>query len=255
MTQKIVLENGFVGKPVVDYYFELLKFLEIHQAEHRLEIFVGSDDRKEAEQLLEKEGILPDRPLSVVVPGGGESWGSDTRLKRWPVEYFADLLRRIGNEYRAVSEPILVLGSLKEFSLGEKLKELLNGFRVVNLCGRTSIRITAAMLQKAKVVFANDGGLVHVACAVNTPVIAFYGPADHKVYGPYPPTRKLALSIFHEKLSCRPCYHRMRYRSDCVGVECLTDLSPDDAFEAIKKCRFFEQLLVEERGNPDAATN
>jgi hypothetical protein len=44
------------------------------------------------------------------------------------------------------------------------------------------------------------------------------------------------------KLECRPCYQKFRYRSDCVGRECLLDLTPDEVLERIMKTGFLKNL-------------
>ena len=117
----------------------------------------------------------------------------------------------------------------------------LKGMRVHNLCGAASIRVIASVIQNASILIGNDGGLVHIAHAVGTPVVAIYGPADPIVYGPYPSDSK-ALIITKEGPACRPCYQRFRYQSACSGVECLTELKPEQVLERLQARHFFDQL-------------
>lgn len=58
---------------------------------------------------------------------------------------------------------------------------------IINLAGKTSLSQVIALIQGARVVVANDSGPVHIAVAVNTPVIGLYGPTQPDLYGPYPP--------------------------------------------------------------------
>lgn len=57
---------------------------------------------------------------------------------------------------------------------------------ILNLAGKTSLRQVIALIQGAGTVVANDSGPVHIAVAVNTPVIGLYGPTHPALYGPYP---------------------------------------------------------------------
>ncbi len=240
------LEAAFSDKPVVEYYFDLLKVFGIDCGQKNLELSLSETDRQEARRILEQEEIDVRKPYLIVSPGGGESWGKDARFKRWPVEYFAGLIRIADRKYGFKTVPILAVGSQGEFETARKLQELLSPeFRVLNLCGKTTIRETGALIEKAKCVLANDGGIVHLSCALKTPVVGFYGPVDEKVYGPYGMGEK-ALAISYDGLACRPCYRKMRYRSDCGDVKCLTDLTPETAFQVIEKAGFFERLLQSE---------
>jgi len=177
----------------------------------------------------------------VVVPGGGESWGKDARLKHWPPGHFASLIELMRREFGAQFERVLILGGAHEKSIGDQLLEKLNGFEVHNLCGITAIRTTAALIQKALFLLGNDSGLVHIAHTLGTPVIALYGPVNPLVYGPYPKSRT-ALTITNTEPACRPCYQKMKCQTDCVGIECLTKLEPERVFDRIRAEGFFERI-------------
>ena len=242
LTQKIRLENGFSEKPVADYYRDLLELARIRNGSKQLEFYFDLSDEVLSNQILDQAG-LTGRSFMVVVPGGGESWGKDARLKRWPIPFFASLVRRICSEERFSNVAILAVGGANERSLGDELKGQLQGLTVHNFCGITSIRVAASLIQKAVFVLANDSGLVHIARSVNAPVVAFYGPVDPKVYGPYP-NAPTAIAITHTGPECRPCYRRMRYQADCMGHECLTTLTPAHAFHLIRSSHFFEQIAA-----------
>jgi ADP-heptose:LPS heptosyltransferase len=64
-----------------------------------------------------------------------------------------------------------------------------------------------ALVRRARVVISNDGGVVHVATAVGTPVVAVFGPTNDHAWGPYPPG-DLAHQVVRETLACAPCIHR-----------------------------------------------
>ncbi len=243
LTHKLELREGYAEKSVAEYYLDLLHFLAIRPTNKKPEFFLSEADHQECETILKKFELTGGGSYLAVVPGGGESWGQDARLKRWPVEYFGKLIRELHRTYGGFFEKVLILGGSNEHHLGTELLQEFSGLQVHNLCGMTSIRVTAALIQKASFLLANDGGLVHVAHALGTPLIAIYGPVDPLAYGPYPPDSK-ALTVTNSGPACRPCYQRFKYQADCKGVECLNHLTVDRVLEQIKSTRFFEQRFT-----------
>ena len=81
-------------------------------------------------------------------------------------------------------------------------------------------------MERAQLLLANDGGLVHLAHALHVPLVALFGPADPQVYGPAP-RHPRAVPVMRKDLPCRPCYSNFRYNSACVDRECLTELPPE----------------------------
>jgi heptosyltransferase-2 len=75
---------------------------------------------------------------------------------------------------------------------------------VQNLCGRTSLSDAVDLLADAAVAVCNDSGLMHVAAAVGTHVIALYGSSS-PIFTPPLTQRK---TIMYRALSCSPCFAR-----------------------------------------------
>jgi len=114
-------------------------------------------------------------------------------------------------------DKMIVAGSSKESDLADELTRQL-GPAAVNLAGKLTLPETAAVIRDSRFFVGNDGGLVHVAHALRTPLIAVYGPANPVVYGPYPSSSS-ALAIYNPNASCRPCYTRFRYHAHCRSLE------------------------------------
>lgn len=241
LTHRVEIPEGFVGKSVTEYYLDLTRLIGIEPGQIKTEFFFGEEDNDKRRLIFEQLNLSEADSILAVAPGGGESWGTDARLKRWPVNYFAELIQMIQKRYPFLCKHILIFGGASEHGLGEELSGRLNRPFVYNLCGQTRIRTAAALIQKAQLFIGNDGGLVHVAHAVNTPVIAFYGPSDPTVYGSYP-ERNTVLSVTHSGPLCRPCYQRFKYQAACRGVECLNRLLPDQVWAKIQNSRFLERL-------------
>ena len=133
--------------------------------------------------------------------------------KRWPVERFADLAVRLG----AAGHPVWVLGSAKERALGEALVSAAGAERVRNLCGETTLTEAVDLLATARVAVSNDSGLMHVAAAVGTHVVAIYGSSSPLFTPPLTPKK----TILYAGLSCSPCFAR-----ECPlhHLNCLRDI-------------------------------
>jgi len=227
---RIPIPQGFKDHHVVDYVCGLAEAAGVPVEDRFLEFYLSSFDREEAKRFLEQKGVSPLSRFLIASPGGGESWGKDAHFKRWPVHFFAQLINQLARA--GEFQHVLVLGSQGERELGDDLAGRLS-MPCLNLAGEMNLPQAAALIEKAALFIGNDGGLVHLAHALCVPLVAFYGPVDPQVYGPYPASPQ-ATAIFKKDLFCRPCYQRFRYNSACVGRECLQDLTPDEVWETLK---------------------
>ena len=229
-THRLPIPNGFTARHAVDFFCGLAEKAGVPAEDRFLEFYLTDEDREMTKQQT--------RPYIVVSPGGGESWGRDAHFKRWPVRFFAELLNRL--EGRTGSEGVFILGSSGEKNLGDELKNLLR-LPAVNLAGELTLTESAALIENAALFAGNDGGLVHLARSFRVPLIAFYGPVDPEVYGPYPPSKEAA-AVFKEGLECRPCYQKFRYNAACEHRDCLQALTPAEVLDRLDSRAFFDSL-------------
>jgi lipopolysaccharide heptosyltransferase II len=234
---RLRIPEGFHGRSVTDFYCDLAELAGIPVEDRFLEFYLTDRIRDEAAQWLKKEGCSD---ILTVAPGGGESWGKDADFKRWPARFFADLINRLRG--RLVFDRVVILGTEQEAPLGGEIKRLLE-VECLDCTGKLPLEMAAALLERSRLFVGNDGGLVHMAHALRTPIIAFFGPVDPVVYGPYPPSSR-AWPVYREGLPCRPCYRKFRYRADCREKECLRDLTPALVLEAAEKRKFFDPIKI-----------
>jgi heptosyltransferase-2 len=79
----------------------------------------------------------------------------------------------------------------------------------------------------------NDSGVLHLATAVETPVVAIFGPSNHLAWGPYPPGNRNV--VVREPVACSPCIHRgHRFGTPegCPARTCLQIVEVETVFEA-----------------------
>lgn len=161
---------------------------------------------------LERLGLPRASDVVALLPGA--EYGS---AKQWPANYFAELAARLAR----VGVDVWILGSAKERPLGESIRAAAAHSGVRNLCGETTLAEVVDLLGATRVAVSNDSGLMHVAAAVGTYVVALYGSSSPLMTPPLTDRKH----VFHLDLDCSPCFQR-----ECpLGhLRCLRDISVDE---------------------------
>lgn len=118
--------------------------------------------------------------------------------KRWPVTAYIELAARLADDGR---EP-WILGSTGERELGQTISSAVP--RARDLTGQTSLVEAVDLLAAASAAVTNDSGLMHVAAAVGTPLVAIYGSSSPR----YTPPLGRAVGLVYHALPCSPCFAR-----------------------------------------------
>jgi lipopolysaccharide heptosyltransferase II len=176
---------------------------------------VPPEARRFAEEYLARENPAG-RPVVVMLPSA--RW----RTKRWPTDCFAKLADRVTGELDAV---VLFLGGPGDEPLVERIRAGTRG-ALRSLAGETTIKQSAALLARAAAVVANDSGPMHLAVALDVPVVALYGPTSPERTGPYGGT----VRVFRSTRDCAPCFE-----CDCDDPQCMHDITVDEVFEAVSE--------------------
>ena len=171
---------------------------------------------------LKRLGLsLNDKPILALCPGA--EYGS---AKRWPIKYFAE----VAKFYLKLGWDVWLFGSVKETELGVQLQELTQQ-RSINLINQTHLLDAIDLLALTSAVLTNDSGLMHIACAVDRPVVALYGSSS-PVYTPPLGTRVKILTV---NVECSPCFKRECPLTGDAYFRCLLDLKPAQAIAAIQE--------------------
>jgi len=120
---------------------------------------------------------LVEDPSPVLAMAPRSRWPA----KDWPKEHFQSLGEKMIKEMGA---QVWVLGGLDDRELGEELVESL-GENARNLCGKYPILALGPLLRKVDCLLCNDSGPMHFAAAVETPLVALFGPTDPARTGPW----------------------------------------------------------------------
>lgn len=146
--------------------------------------------------------------------------------KRWPVEHFAELTRRLCAARTDVR--FAVLGGKDDQSLAEMVCRAAPE-RCLNLAGQTTLPEMIEWLRRCDLMVTNDTGPMHAAAALGKPVVGVFGPTEPRRTGPYGQLTR----VLRHPLPCAPCM-----KSRCVWarpMECLTAITPDTVFAAVQR--------------------
>lgn len=144
--------------------------------------------------------------------------------KCWPLEYFGELAGKLV----ATGLKVAVLGSHGEHAVGEQIRAR-GGEAVVNLCGETKLEDAVDILSLAAAVVTNDSGLMHVAAAAGTHVVAIYGSSSPEFTPPL--TDADRRTILRLGLECSPCFQR---ECPLEHLRCLRDIKPDRVLASVQ---------------------
>ncbi|MDD2915012.1 MAG: lipopolysaccharide heptosyltransferase II [Gallionella sp.] len=159
---------------------------------------------------LQKLGLTPDKPVAVFCPGA--EYGP---AKRWPASYFAEIAKRLHLQGYA----IWLIGSGKDQPVANEINQLAGG-NCSNLCGSTDLGDAIALLSCAQLVISNDSGLMHLAAALDRPLLALFGSSSPQ----FTPPLSAQSRIVKLDIACSPCFKR-----ECpLGhFNCMMQLTPD----------------------------
>jgi heptosyltransferase-2 len=187
------LPAGDRTRPQTEQYLELVGHLGDFGPPPALTFEPGDAARAAADGWLTGQG-LAGRPFAAVAPGA--SYGV---AKMWPVNNFGETLKAL-HEVAGVRS--VLVGAPSERPLLDAVAEAARGAAVPFPGG--SLRDTAALLARARVVVSNDTGALHLARAVGTPVVGLFTSTAPEWTGPAP-HEGVALAA---DVPCRPCFRR-----------------------------------------------
>ncbi len=161
-------------------------------------------------------GLTDDRPGIAFMPGA--EYGP---AKQWPLPHYAAVARElVGRGYQ-----VWILGSAKDRPAAEEIAA--DTPMVHNLAGRTQLGDAVDLLALAEAAVTNDSGLMHVAAALDVPLVAIYGSSSPE----HTPPLSGKVSIRSLGLECSPCFKRV---CPLGHTRCLVDITPASVLQALE---------------------
>lgn len=170
------------------------------------------------QQLVDNLGLSLDKPVIGFMTGA--EYGP---AKQWPIDSYSELAGKlVGKGYQ-----VWLFGSQKDHAAAERIAHQ-GGVTVHNLCGLTQLVDAVDLIAACRGVVSNDSGLMHVAAAVATPLVAIYGSSTPT----YTPPLTEQAEILYLGLDCSPCFKR---NCPLGHTHCLTQIDADQALVALER--------------------
>jgi predicted lipopolysaccharide heptosyltransferase III len=177
----------------IDRDLEALKPMSIDAVSKDPQMWLTSEERHSADQLLDQLGVQRSQSIVILQPGA-RYW-----FKAWPPERFAELADRLTSQYGC---QVLIGGSEQDTDPAQQICQMAKSSPVI-MAGRTTIKQFAAIAKKSALFVGSDSGAMHIASAVGIPVVALFGPSNPREWGP----RGGPLELLYKESDCRSCYH------------------------------------------------
>jgi len=168
-------------------------------------------------QTLQRLGhAAPNVPILGLCPGA--EYGP---AKRWPAPYFAETAKYA----LAQGWEVWLFGSQKDAPVTGEINALTDG-KCFDLGGNTLLDEAIDLMALTTAVVSNDSGLMHIAAALDKPLVAVYGSSDPR----HTPPMSEKAAIAYLGLSCSPCFKR-----ECpLGhLNCLNQMTPSAVIDKI----------------------
>lgn len=199
----------------VDRNLHLVQALGFSLAGSHLEVSLSSEAEASAALLLEQVGLDLDKPFVALAPGAG------CAARRYPAERFSVVAQSLADK----GFPVVVLGTSGEAELGAAILDPNAGRPVFSLVGRTEVPQLAAVLARSALVLTNDSGSMHLADALQRPMVVLFSGTDRE--SQWRPRRSPS-RLLRRPTPCFPCY-----RFDCpFDLACL-DIPPQEVVDRV----------------------
>ena len=195
------------------YYAELVRGLGVPVTEALPSIVPSAQTRARA------AGTTGSAAAPMVGFAPGAAYG---HAKRWPPERVAEVITRLARERGATC---ILVGTEGDRDAGRAIESSLPvDVPVMNLIGRTDLRLLIGVLARCSAFVSNDSGAMHLAAAAGIPVTAVFGPTREQATAPLGDHDVLVRNVF-----CRPCMLR-----ECpIDHRCMKRISAEDVFASV----------------------
>ena len=148
------------------------------------------------------------------------------RQRHWTAENFIELGKRV---IAGTDKYILLTGTPAEQASNNVIQSAI-GSRAICV-PPVSLGFLAGLFAQASALVCGNTGIMHLACAIDTPVVALHGPTNPAKWGPRTKSAK-AIAI-KSPLQCSPCLY-LGFEYGCNNNNCMKAISPESGFDAIK---------------------
>lgn len=219
LTHAISCTNKIKKEHQTKYYLNILSGIGMDTGSRDLYLQLSQQDRLRAGKILMDQGITGDFKWVGINPGA--TFGP---AKQWPIDRYAHLADLI-SEY--TNARVIVFGGPQDERLGKDISREMR-HRPIDLSGRTTLGEAMALIERCHLFISNDSGLMHVAAALDAPLIAIFGSTNSTTTGPMSSNSR----VVQIPMECSPCL-----KPECPRghLNCMDQISVDMIFDVVKE--------------------
>ncbi len=213
--------DGYTLQYPLDYQAAIISRLGVEFTEKAAPaIHISQASRDRAGEILRGLGVGPGTPYMILHPGA-------RAFDQWPAENFAAVADEVHRQY----------GYRVLFTCGPGQEKQVESVRSRVREARTAyfssgLQEIAVITENARLVVCHNGGYMHLAAVVGAPVVALFGGANPRIWGP--PLGRTA--ILYKDLPCHPCsFGSMRPECRATAAECKSEITVEDVLAAAEK--------------------
>jgi len=152
--------------------------------------------------------------------------GINSYLKELDESQYINLIKNILSFF----DKVYLTGSKDDQEKVERIKKILNNKKVVSVAGKADLKGVMKLIAISKVVISVNTGIMHIAAAIGTPLIALHGPTNPKRWGPL--SNKAV--IIKSNLKCSPCLN-LGFEYGCSKNNCMKSISINEIVKRVKE--------------------
>ena len=211
---------GAQRQHATDNFMDTLRPLGVAAPVTRIELPVKDDALRAVERLLDERAVDRSRPIIALNCGASAA----RPARNWFPERFAELADRLRDEGGAT---VVFVGGDEDRDLVQRVLTKMHG-TAVSLAGELRLDETAALLSRCACLVSSDTGPLHLATAVQTPVVGLFGSTDPLRTGPVGDGHRVIV----KDLACVPCEEKT-----CpLGTRaCMAAITVDEVLAAVRK--------------------
>ena len=213
---KVVLRGDELGHGI-EQRLKIAELAGCNVSDKKMVLPVLKDGDLFIEKFLKKGGI---KDTDVVI---GFQAGASTISRMWFSERFVELGKRLIKSYPNLQ--IVITGSPKEFDYCKSMADAI-GEEVVVSAGRIPLKYLPSLIKRMKLLVSGDTGTMHLAVAVETPVVSLFAVSDPERSGPYYDLDKHP--VIKKERTCDPCVSKK-----CKCQKCMENISVDEVFDSV----------------------
>ena len=205
-------------RPVPERYFDAARQLDVAPDGGAPELYLSEEAVARADAWLTGAGIGGHRPFVALAPGAAHA------TKRWPADRWQALAAALIER----GSDVVLVGGPGDREVADAIAAATAGS--ASAAGRTSLQETGAIIRRATTAVSGDTGVMHMATAVGTAVVALFGPTVRQ-FGFFPYAERAR--VVELPLGCRPC-HAMGGPVCPLGHHlCLRGIAPEPVMDAV----------------------